>query len=241
MTSFTICKATLKDASMLAKISGDSFKADSNTQLKYGHDYPRAFTSGMKEGIVMWIKNPRCDLLKAVDNNSGEIMGWACWARRGYVVEEKPAQQDSDDDEDIVEEQTEESPISTVLSPEAAESIGRLESLTSDDMEKWQAVLMPEGAKARYVIAINISPSYQSRGVGSALLKWGTSKADEDGVFCWVHASEAGQNAFEKAGFKEIGKLQVNLDEYAGGRKNGDGGDWGSYTFRYMKRDAKEK
>ena len=55
---------------------------------------------------------------------------------------------------------------------------------------------------------------------------------------CWVHASEAGYKPFEKAGFEEVGRLDLDLDEYAlVPREEGEeNAKWGSYTFRYMLR-----
>ena len=48
------------------------------------------------------------------------------------------------------------------------------------------------------LVAIAVDPIYQVRGVGSALIRYGTGIADQEGVYCWVHASEAGWSVFEK-------------------------------------------
>ena len=53
-------------------------------------------------------------------------------------------------------------------------------------------------------------------------------KADRDGVFCWVHTSEAGQRMFSKQGFVVVGSLSVDLDEYATVKYDGaEDGRWG--------------
>ncbi len=79
--------------------------------------------------------------------------------------------------------------------------------------------------------------------MGSAFIKWGTDKADEDDVRCWVHASEAGWPAFKKAGFEVVGTLELDLDQYASEqRKFADGRPeekWGKYAFRYMQREPR--
>lgn len=45
-------------------------------------------------------------------------------------------------------------------------------------------------------------PSHQGRGVGSLLLNWGLQKADEEGLVCYLNASEAGKRMYEKRGFE---------------------------------------
>lgn len=61
-------------------------------------------------------------------------------------------------------------------------------------------------------------------------------------MFCWVHSSDKGWKIFEVEGFGEAGRLEVDLDEFAGGVRNdmreGEGGRWGKCVFRYMKRPA---
>ena len=68
----------------------------------------------------------------------------------------------------------------------------KLESIRNEDMERWQRILMPNGTDGMVIGAIVVSPSHQSRGVGPALIRWGTAQADRAGFPCWVHASEAG-------------------------------------------------
>ena len=121
---------------------------------------------------------------------------------------------------------------------QAMKSIKELEDRTNVSMISWQSILMPTGTKCLYIIAIAVLPSHQGRGIGRSLIQWGTKLADEKGVFCWVHSSNAGWRVFEKEGFGEVGRLEVDLDEYAEGLRNEgrEDGRWGFYVFRYMKR-----
>jgi hypothetical protein len=114
--------------------------------------------------------------------------------------------------------------------------IERLEAMTDADLQRWIDILMPKGTKCIYTVSLAVS-RYHSRGVGSALLRLGTARTDKDGVFCWVHASEAGYRLFEEEGFKVVGTLDVDLDNYAPAPCSGTAdGRWGHYVFRYMKR-----
>jgi predicted N-acetyltransferase YhbS len=38
----------------------------------------------------------------------------------------------------------------------------------------------------------HVLPAYQGMGVGSALIRWGTRIANEEGVYCRVHSSDKG-------------------------------------------------
>jgi GNAT superfamily N-acetyltransferase len=104
-------------------------------------------------------------------------------------------------------------------------------------MKAWMQKLMPEGTRCMFVASFHVDPKYQRRGIGSALLKWGTDVADERGIFIWVHSSEAGVKAYEKAGFEPIGSLDIDLDEYAPRPPPEEvGGDiWGHYVLTYLK------
>jgi hypothetical protein len=239
-SSFSLQPVTEDDIPVLTEIFSASFKKDTNTQLKLVGKDPNSQADGMAGGIRQWLCYPdRISVLKAVDNSTGTIMGWTGWGCRGYeaspaqptpetVKEERPQVQD-----------TEENKPKTIEDP-----VERLEALTNADMTRWMAKIMPPGTKCRYLHSCVVHPSYQSRGVGLALIRWGTEKADKDGVFCWVHSSDGGQFAFQKAGFEEIERLEVDLDEFATAPRKGvegmEDGKWGKYVFRYMVRQPRE-
>ncbi|KAK2750410.1 hypothetical protein FQN57_003890 [Myotisia sp. PD_48] len=47
-------------------------------------------------------------------------------------------------------------------------------------------------------------PSYRRKGVADMFLKWGTRKADEMGVECWLDATDAGCRPYQRHGFISI-------------------------------------
>ncbi|KAK9489532.1 hypothetical protein V1508DRAFT_427768 [Lipomyces doorenjongii] len=255
--SFSFDLATLSDVPILAKISADAFTTDRHTRIKTLGQDPNSHSNMMNDVLSSWLKVPgRCSILKATDNTTGNIVGWICWGFHGYkkqgapVSEEKKANGRGEDskqesEKSKAEESSHDSRDGHGQSQPKVDSehsgqtpIQRLESITNQDMTRWQKILMPDGTKCMIIVAIAVSPAYQSHGVGSALIRWGTEKADADGVFCWVHASEAGHKVFAKEGFMEVGRLEVDLDEFAPAPcEDEDGnGEWGRYTFRYMRR-----
>lgn len=215
--SLSVTGATAADIPALTAIFDAAFRTDRHTRVKELGRGAGTQAAAMGDAIAAWLDDPvRCAVLKAVDDTTGEIVGWTCWSRRGYQDQPPPAARPSP-------------------APAGTSPLDVLESVTAQDMDRWQRILMPPGTRCRILNAIAVSPATQGQGAGSALIRWGTTRADEDGVFCWVHASEAGFPVFAKHGFTELGRLEVDLDEYAPAPP-GDDHTWGRYTFRYLKR-----
>lgn len=238
-SSFSINAATYDDVPALAKIWDDSFEDDRHTQMKNQGKVPYDMEKLGKSVIPHWLGSEKHVIIKAVDNETGASMGWLVWGFRGFEENEmpsivgaphkgdQPVSEESKDKKDEAEK--EEKP------DEREDSIKKLEALTNQDREDWTAKLMPPGTKCMFVTTLSVAPAHQKRGVGSALLKWGTDVADKANVFIWVHSSEGAAGAYEKSGFKVIGELDVDLDEFAPNPPTDGTDKWGHYVFKYMK------
>ena len=79
-----------------------------------------------------------------------------------------------------------------------------------------------------YLNTLVTDPSHQGQSIGSALVRWATSKADTDadadGVPCWKQSSPVAHGVYAKAGFKDIGMLDIDLNKFAPGGKEGQRG-----------------
>ncbi|KAJ7705696.1 hypothetical protein B0H14DRAFT_2415907, partial [Mycena olivaceomarginata] len=51
------------------------------------------------------------------------------------------------------------------------------------------------------------------KGVGTGLLEFGTDICDEHQCYAWVHSSMAGCPVLPKAGFEDLGMLEVDVDD----------------------------
>jgi ribosomal protein S18 acetylase RimI-like enzyme len=252
---FTIEPVVQSDIAALAKISGNTFEDDRHTQMKMLGKHPYDHEGGMKQALESWLASERCIVFKAADKETGEPMGWNCWGFRGFEREEVESvglrkQSGKEEVAEVAEEhegrgtqETTKQEIpkeepETELEEEADDPIARLEAHTDASMKQWMELLMPDGTKCMFICTLTVSPKFQGRGVGSALLKYGTDIADRFGVFAWVHSSdlEAAWKLYEKFGFKTQGTLDVNLDEYAPAPPPEGENAWGRYVFRYMKR-----
>ena len=61
-----------------------------------------------------------------------------------------------------------------------------------------------------------ISPSHRRLGLATKLLNIGLKKADEEGLACYLSASPMGVPLYQKCGFKEVGRLSIDLEEFGG-------------------------
>ncbi|KAG0319652.1 hypothetical protein BGZ99_004983 [Dissophora globulifera] len=109
-------------------------------------------------------------------------------------------------------------------------------------MIHYVAPIRHSGVKYQYIGGLKVAPACQGQGVGSTLMKWSTDKADEEAVYSWVSSSMDGHNVYARAGFMEVGRQELRLNDYAQEvrRKveNEDGEeveqeqDWGVYIWR---------
>lgn len=257
--SFSLAPVVPADVAVLSEVSGLAFENDRNTMLKAAHPTkPYNHGGGMLEAFEYWFSLPqgKVELTKAVDDETGEILGFVCWAMRlnkpgSIPVREKGTQDVSAAGEDgslKLAKDNVKLPDRIISQDHVKQNspnidpLAQLNELSSSHLAEYQRRVMPEGTRCMYMVSINVHPKHQGRGVGSALIRQGTNRADVEGVFCWVHSSEAGAAMLRKCGFKIDETLELDLDKWASMMdiEPPDGDDkWGKYTFRYMVRQPK--
>ena len=234
--SFELQLAAASDADEMSHVMDKAFQNDRHTMVKDLLRTGASTAEGMRDALLSWTNDSsRATVIKAVEPLSDRILGWICWSHS-----DASAETSSDFHDDLEGEHGPDSLIQSYDESPSLASLEELERITNEDMAAWQAEVMPAGIQCWFIVAIAVLPEAQSQGIGSALISWGTSRADADGVFCWVHSSDEGHHAFQRAGFEELGSLTVNLDAYAPNPQQATGGPivWGPYTFHRMRRPA---
>jgi len=152
-----------------------------------------------------------CDVsersLKVVDEDNGEIVGTATW-----IVPHKFTEEEA--------KRAHDSPLHAVPPTANAEFFkdyfGELLRRRNANRDK---------EKDFVINLLVVTPSYQGKGVGSLLMKWGTSEADNVDARCYVESSPAGLPVYKKYGFQEIpGEvIEHKLSDYGYHKLKGDG------------------
>ncbi|KAH8897270.1 hypothetical protein GQ53DRAFT_743041 [Thozetella sp. PMI_491] len=215
-----------EDVPIIAGIGHEAFLEDTHTNLKI---YLLPEKRGVDESSARELLKPSqvVTVIKAVHNETNEIMGYICWVHRGYVPRkpqpDKPAGRFSELSDADDQKKT---------------RIQVMEDYEDAHFAQFMADIMPEGTKCWFVGGLSVAPKFQRMGVARALLNWGTSRAEKDGVFAWVHSSDSAWKAYAAGGFEIVRVLRTDLDAFAEGdavlKGPGEGGKWGIYTVRYM-------
>ncbi|PVI03996.1 hypothetical protein DM02DRAFT_519624 [Periconia macrospinosa] len=254
--SLSIQPLQYKDITVCAQITAKAFSTDRHTIVKQLGSKPFDMYEVSRDGFLATLHRDTYVYVKAVDEESGEILGHAGWGFRGVDVSKIPRQGPSDKApmpeqhaEQEKDKKRNEEKNNDESEPVKENGIDRLHALEGADMQHMMSELMPPGTSCMFVIGLIVAPSHQSRGVGSALIKYGADMADRLGIFTWVHSSDQAWKAYAKFGYQVVKELDLDLDEYAPqspgikwdkaleGTEEGVTEDkWGRYVIRYMKR-----
>lgn len=237
--SFSISPIVEADIPGICALSGAAFEKDRHTLLKAAHPTrPYDHAGGMGGAVKYWLDIPKEKIMhmKAVDDETGEVIAFGVFGLRLSPPQPQPSSVKKPSNsvgQDYVKTD----------SPDL-DGIARLEEHTSSHFADFQNRMMPDGVRCMYIMSMSVHPEHQGRGVGSALMKLGTDRADEEGVFCWVHSSEDGADFYRKCGFETDDTLEIDLDYWADQmdpKLVPPAGDekWGTYIFRYMIRQPK--
>ncbi|KAJ5917887.1 hypothetical protein N7454_010262 [Penicillium verhagenii] len=139
-------------------------------------------------------ENPAAECFKAVDNETGEIIGYIVLTRKTPESKDKNSQGDV--------EQTVPDGLNPPLLAEVTNATKQIAEVVSD--------------KHRLdVVYICVKPAFQRRGVGSTLIQLGVDRAKAEDISLAVCAEAPSIPFFEKLGFKETVHVDMELRKYA--------------------------
>lgn len=135
--------------------------------------------------------------LKAVDSSTGEIVGMSKWMIYDNVVPDFAAQLSRDPGDHWID--PEQKACAIYLSRQIF-------------AENREAVLVSNGNLVA-LRTLAVDPAHQRKGVGAALVEWGTRRADEMGVEAVVESSAFGKGLYEKHGFAYTKQITIHVPE----------------------------
>ncbi|KAK9441541.1 DUF1766-domain-containing protein [Metarhizium brunneum] len=184
-----------KDIPTLVDIHYEAFADDALMKLMYGsHGDAASTVSDLREAL----EDPTARFTKAVDNETGDIVGWSWW--NVYLDAETHLEAAK-----ATEEEQKEAP-ETAISPK---TFLQYHAAVNDKRRRWIT------GKPGILQAIAVRPKSQGRGVGTALVRAGLEEAKRNGVLAWLEASSAGHGLYEKCGFRDVGEaIESDLGAY---------------------------
>ena len=222
-TAICLLLASKDDIPLLIRIHMSAFSYDNPARLMFKNNDEAE--QNLLDMLNKTFSCPDCAVVKAVSKDSGNILGWLSCRFRNK-------------DDDLEGEGAVAGAEAQNETKKEMNGARTLRSVLQENFVKFQNDWM---ANKRYIhfTTLVVDPAAQGHGTGTALVRWITDKADEDGIYCWLQSSQAAHGIYLKAGFKDVGKLEIDLREFAPGGKEGKWG-WGTYEFGYMLRLPEE-
>ncbi|GAA5952237.1 hypothetical protein JCM21900_000463 [Sporobolomyces salmonicolor] len=184
-TAISIAPAKPSDCARLGEIHVAAFSASLINQRIFGNVAQEDHIAHTEAWLKQALETDGKRVCKAVlKGNGGEerIVGFALWK----VPKTKKAE---------------------------AEDVAEQGKDTEEEKERWPAGTNVELAGSLFnqldlgikephyhLSLLATDPTYQRIGAGSALLRWGNRKADEEGVDCYLEATAAGISVYQRAG-----------------------------------------
>ncbi|KXT04406.1 hypothetical protein AC578_3565 [Pseudocercospora eumusae] len=208
MTDSKIIVGPAEDADMarIFEITGLAF---ARNEPVWDAMWPNHWTEeGKKQGVERMIKikntDPSTTYIKAVDSESGEIMGMAKWL---VFNENLPASRRFEGGTGDFWPDEEEAEYAKAMADRFVQ-------------ERNAYIECVKGNVVSLDI-LTVDPAHQRKRVGDALVKWGLARADELGYDAIVESSAFGRRLYEKNGYVWQKDVTVQVPGYEGKRPAG--------------------
>ena len=216
--TFSLVHASEDDIPFLIRVHMAGFGYDNSVRLMFKDR--DEWEAKLRDMLKAQLSSPKYEVIKAISNDNGNVLGWqACrfygkdddLESIGAIVGIEESADETNDEKDRT--------LRSVFDKECIRVL-----------KEWMG-----NRKWIHFQTLVVDPAAQGHGVGTALARWVTNKADEHGVYCWLISTPAAHEIYLKAGYRDVGSFEVDLGEFAFGGKEGGWG-WGMYKVRHMLR-----
>lgn len=214
------------DVSKIVKVHYASFLTSTVMKVIYPEGATQSVTADTEKKFSTALDTePSLRLLKAIDDETGDIVAFAKW----YIF-------------DTAEAESRRTDIGHWEMPEdcnaaaAADFFGQIvearktmagkphcrkpRTTPSGRRERGSALLMPALTIHLHFLVLDIlatHPGHWRRGAGVMLVNWGTAEADRLHLPCFLEASPAGHKLYDSCGFRDTGKIEMDMGKYEAG------------------------
>lgn len=146
--------------------------------------------------------DPKTHLLVVTDDTTtpARVIGFAKWTQPRAEGEPAPP---LPSEEEIMDREW---PPETDLSLARAFLCG---------MAQKRAKTMGE-ARFWFLHILVVQPEYQGKGAGGKMIRWGTERADADGVASYLDSTAVAKGVYERYGFREVDRLVLEGQDHGG-------------------------
>ncbi|GFF59828.1 puromycin N-acetyltransferase [Aspergillus udagawae] len=196
-TNISLHPAVPADALTLAKLHNAAFANEDLLETMYGpltqEDPP--FATDLEKMIR---DDPHSQVTKAIDDESGQIVGWSLW----NIYRDAEAHAKSDEEA----RKRAATPPATSLCPQLYLDY---QALKASMRAKWIG-----GRPAAILQVLVVHPDYQGRGIGTQLLMLGVEEARRLRLPSWLEASQAGYSVYRRCGFRDAELMELDFTKY---------------------------
>ncbi|KAL4811992.1 acyl-CoA N-acyltransferase [Aspergillus spinulosporus] len=207
--SFTICSLLPSDYVEAFTVADLAF-ASLNTLLYNTYPLSPESTERLAAARLRDIETmPKANMFKAVDTETGKIIGVARWV---VAKEEEIVDQSIEDtvSNDVMHRTVPETNEASTRGFYTMAARGKWEILGIKD-ERGQVVRLKRRVELETLFT---HPEYQGNGVGSALLQWGLDEANRLGLMIYLEATEEGRPLYERFGFESVKVVEFDASAF---------------------------
>ncbi|THC97916.1 hypothetical protein EYZ11_002614 [Aspergillus tanneri] len=182
----------------MVEVHNEAFANDVLIKLMYGP--PEEGTIPFAKDLEQMIReNANMRFVKAVDGDSGRIVGWTWW-----IIYPDGETHSKGEQANLKRNAT---PPSTAISPQLYLDY---HGIVAQKRKRW---ISGRGAVILQVLVVHTE--YQGRGIGTKLLIAGVEEAKRLRLPSWLESSSKGYTVYKKCGFRDIGEdLDMDLTKY---------------------------
>ncbi|KAI0486867.1 acyl-CoA N-acyltransferase [Xylaria cf. heliscus] len=202
-----------KDLPFLAEINRRTFLQElpSNFAYRPAADNGNQLVGFFQDRLIGRLTQPNARMFKAVDQDTNQIYGFACW--RHVIKDSEPVVPAPGSPDPSVAKTTAAPNLPPFMNAEFTVATGAEVKQLEDHMK----------GEHYYLTAFGVHPDHQNKGIGAQLLKHFIQVADDAGLPSWLVAFPGSHSLYLRHGFVDVDYRDNDLNAWDNNRCRGYG------------------